>query len=215
MLPPRAGLFVCSGQPLVRVRWQVLIAEVLRLRITRRIQDALDMTAGGQDELALTTQHPGRRVARFPWCDVVGHAGEDDGVEVHPRQVDPRPEQLQGAVPGERIVEIQVEKVAVQPGRQVGGVVVPVQDVEYGRALAQQVVVDPIIPDQVVGAQPREHLRQLLSLQHSFRTRGLPGRLDRLSCCEQPKLRLCRSVEDGDHECSGVDLSVASGGEVT
>ena len=94
------------------------------------------MTAGAQNELALTTQHAGRGVARFPWCDVVGHAGEDDGVEVHPRQVDPRPEQLQGAVPGERIVEIQVEKVAVQPGRQVGCVVVPVQDVERGRALA-------------------------------------------------------------------------------
>ena len=71
---------------------------------------------------------------------------------------------------GERIFEIQVEKVTVQSGRQVGRVVVPVQDVEHGRTVTEQVVVDPVVPDQVVGTQPGEHLRQLLSLQYPFLT---------------------------------------------
>jgi hypothetical protein len=36
-------------------------------------------------------------------------------------------------------------------------VLVPEQHVEGGRPLAEQVVVDDVVPDQVVRSQPREH----------------------------------------------------------
>ena len=44
----------------------------------------------------------------------------------------------------------------MQTGGQVGGVRVPVEDVERGRRLAEQVVVDHVGPDQVVRPQPGE-----------------------------------------------------------
>jgi hypothetical protein len=44
----------------------------------------------------------------------------------------------------------------VQAGRQAHRVLVPVQDVERRRLLAEQVIVDHVVPDQVVRPQPRE-----------------------------------------------------------
>ena len=40
---------------------------------------------------------------------------------------------------------------------KIGAVGVPGQDVEGGRFLAHQVVVDPVVEDQVVRSHPREH----------------------------------------------------------
>jgi hypothetical protein len=45
----------------------------------------------------------------------------------------------------------EVQQVAVQGGGQARVVVVPVEDVERRRFFAQQVVVDEVAPDQVVG----------------------------------------------------------------
>ena len=66
------------------------------------------------------------------------------------------------AAPGsrERVLEREAQEVAVQRRRQVRRVGVPEQDVERRRRLAHQVVGDPVVPDQVVRAQPREHARE-------------------------------------------------------
>ena len=48
-----------------------------------------------------------------------------------------------------------------------GAVAVPVQQVEGGRLLAQQVIVDDIGPDQVVGAQQVEHVGHLAAVEIS------------------------------------------------
>ena len=70
---------------------------------------------------------------------------------------------------GQRVADRHVDEAAVQPGGHPGGVGVPVEDVEGRRRLALQVVVDPVVPDQVVGPQPGEHLRQ------RARRRGSPS----------------------------------------
>jgi len=74
---------------------------------------------------------------------------------------------------GESVVERGPDEVAVQAGRQPDAVLVPVQDVERGRVLAEQVVVDEVVPDQVVGTQPREHARHVLARQHALLARTL------------------------------------------
>ena len=80
----------------------------------------------------------------------------------------------------ETVGQVQVEEVGVQPGRQAGGVGVPVEDVERRRVLAEQVVVDPVVPHEVVGAQPREDLGHVVAVEVRRRAasaRGPPRRL--------------------------------------
>ena len=60
-------------------------------------------------------------------------------------------------------------------GGQVGRVGVPEEDVERRRVLAQQVVGDPVVPDQVVRAQPREHARERAAVEVAL-ARGLGDR---------------------------------------
>jgi len=67
------------------------------------------------------------------------------------------------------------ENVAVQPSGQPGGVGVPVQDVERRRRPALQVVVHPVVPDQVVGPEPGEHLGQRPSVQVAAAAGGEDG----------------------------------------
>ena len=50
----------------------------------------------------------------------------------------------------------RLEIVAVPAGRQVGGVAVPVEQVERRRLLAEQVIVDHVVPDEVAAAQQVE-----------------------------------------------------------
>ena len=73
----------------------------------------------------------------------------------------------------------------MQPRRQSRGVGIPVQHVEGRRALAHQVVVDPVVPDQIVGAQPGEHLGQVLALEHAARAAERACDVERLQVGEQ------------------------------
>ncbi len=81
-----------------------------------------------------------------------------------------------------------------------GGVRVPEQDVERRRLASEQVVVDPVIPDQVVRPQPGEHLGQRPAVQvapRAGRGRGQPRGPLVDHCSGQARSRL---VHHGDHE---------------
>ena len=93
----------------------------------------------------------------------------------------------------------------MQPGRQAGRVGVPVQDVEGGRVLAEQVVVDPVVPHQVVGTQPGEHLGQVAAVEVAGPLRAGAGGFDRRLRRQHPDLGLLGGVEPGDQEGGGVD----------
>ena len=106
---------------------------------------------------------------------MVLEAGDDVAVHVDGPQVHRRPEHGQRIRTRERVVEREPDEVAVQAGGEPHGVLVPVQDVEGGRRLAQQVVVDDVVPHEVVRAQPREHPGQRLAV-HVAAARGLRDR---------------------------------------
>ena len=107
-------------------------------------------------------------VGVLPRDDVVGEAGDDVDVD---RRHGPRSTGEPSTViaPGSdhRVVQREADEVAVQAGREPDGVLVPVEDVEGGRLLAEQVGVDDVVPHQVVRAQPREHAGQRLAGRRS------------------------------------------------
>jgi hypothetical protein len=82
---------------------------------------------------------------------VVLEAGDDVRVEVDARKVDRRAQHLQVTGMCRRVVERQAHEVSVQAGGEAHGVLVPVQDVKSGRLLAEQVVVDHVVPTMSLG----------------------------------------------------------------
>ncbi len=130
------------------------------------------MPAGGQDERDLPAEQLRAAVAGLPGAQVISDAGDHVRVGVDLRQVDRRSQHRRSARPGERVVQGQADEVTVQGGRQPGGIRVPVQNVEGLRRPALQVVVDPVVPDQVVGPQPGEHLGERPPVQVAARCRG-------------------------------------------
>ena len=84
-----------------------------------------------------------------------------------------------------------------------GGVRVPEQDVERCWLLAEQVVVDPVVPDQVVRPQPGEHLGQRPAVQVAAGAgRGL-GQLRGPLVDDGAGQARVRLVKHGDHEGEG------------
>ena len=98
---------------------------------------------------------------------MIGEAGDDIAVQIKKAHVERRAVYIEAAGIDERIGVYEIEEVGMQPGGQPRRVVVPVENVEGGRGVAEQVVVHPVVPDQVVGAHPGEHARQLLSFDNA------------------------------------------------
>src|SRR4029079_18111134 len=92
-------------------------------------------------------------------------AGDDIAVDVDGAEVDGGAQHLERAGLDERVVEADADEVAVQAGGEADGVLIPVQDVERRRLLAEVVVVDDVVPDHVVRAQPGEHAGQRLAVE--------------------------------------------------
>ncbi|MNI12734.1 hypothetical protein D3C73_659280 [compost metagenome] len=112
-------------------------------------------------------------------------AGDAEAVDGDLLQIDRRATHFQSARVGQRVVLEEVQQIAVQSGRQTRVVVVPVEDVERRWLLAQQVVVDEVAPDQVVGAHPGEDLGHVAAIQHTFLIGAALGSLQCLLVGEQ------------------------------
>ena len=134
------------------------------------------MAAGGEHEPGVAAEQLGAAVAVLPGRDVVGDAGDNVGVGVDLGQVDGRAEGADRARVDQVVAHRDVDEVGVQPRRHPGGVGVPEQDVERRRLLAEQVVVDPVVPDQVAGPEPGEHLGERPSVEVAPATRHRLGR---------------------------------------
>ena len=119
-----------------------------------------------------------RLVARLPRRDVVGDAGDDVGIDIDLAHVDRLAQHLHLAGVDVRVVLEDAEQVGMEGRRQARGVGVPEQDVEGRRVVAEQVVVDPVVPDQVVRAQPGEDARHLGAVDDAL---ALDRRLQRLA----------------------------------
>ena len=134
----------------------------------------------------------------------------DGRLLLHAPEVDLRAQHVDGTRLGEQVAREDVEQLAVEPGGQPRGVVVPVQQVESRRRVAHQVVVDPVVPHQVVGPHPREHAAHLLALQHALHARGALGGDHRLGRGEETELRLVAHVEHRHHQRGGVHDAAAA-----
>ena len=89
---------------------------------------------------------------------------------------------------------------------QAGSVVVPEQDVEYRRLVAQQIVIDPVVPDQVVGPHPGKYLGHVSAFQNAVLIGHAPGGLDRTLVGKQRDLCLDAGVQHADQQGEGVYL---------
>ena len=156
MRPPAAVIVHGGAGPGVGVGAADLASEEERLRVARRIQLALQVPGVGQHELALPAVDACAVVTRLPRRDVVGDAGHDVGLDIDLAHVDGLAQHLHLAGMDVRVVLEDADQVGMEGGRQTGGVGVPEQDVERRRVVAEQVVVNPVVPDQVVRAQPGE-----------------------------------------------------------
>src|SRR3984957_14772107 len=152
--PPGPVTGLGLAQPFLRVLRAVPGYLVPRLVVARRVDHRGDVPAGGQHEPLLAGEQLSGPVAALPGADVVGNPGDDIGIAVDGGQVQRRSEHGRGAGPDQRVGRAQPEEVPVQAGGHPGGVRVPEQDVERRGLPAEQVVVDPVVPDQVVGTQP-------------------------------------------------------------
>ena len=131
-----------------------------RLGIARRIDHGCHVPAVGQDELARSTEHLSRPVAGLPRGDVVGHGADDEGIDRDVGQIDRDTHRGHGTRLDQTVARRQIDEVRVQSRWHPRAVGVPVEEVEGWRRLPEQVVGDPVVPDQVVGPQPGEHLGQ-------------------------------------------------------
>ncbi len=104
----------------------------------------------------------------------------------------------------------------MQPRREPRRVAVPVENVERGRRIAEQIVVDPVVPDQVVRPHPREHARELPPFDHAGELRRRLCGNDRFRSDEHSGRRALRvgHVEHADRHRGAVNLALAAGGEM-
>src|SRR4030095_11495614 len=88
-------------------------------------------------------------------------ACDDIAVQIDSTHVERRAAYFKPTGIDERVGVDEIEEVGMQTGGQPRRVVVPVEHVEGRRRVTEQIVVHPVVPDQVVGAPPGEHGRQL------------------------------------------------------
>src|SRR5690606_31088368 len=167
--------------------------------VARRIENALDMAAVGQDEATVAAEQQGRAIDRVPGRNVIVDAGHAEAVDVDLGQVHRRAADLQPTGAAEWVVLEEVDQVAMQGGGQAGVVVVPVEDVERRWLPAEQVSVDTVTPDQVVGAHPGEHPGHAAAIQHTLLIGAALGRLQGLLVGKQHRRAVDLAVEQADH----------------
>ncbi|MNM66232.1 hypothetical protein D3C81_777080 [compost metagenome] len=144
---------------------------------------------------------------------VVG-AGQGKDVGSHLLEVNRRAAHFQCIRADQWIVFEHLDQIAVERCRQSCGVVVPEQDVEHRRLVAQQVVVDPVVPDQVVGAHPGEDFRHIAAFQHAGLVRMTLGGLKGLLVDEQGYVAVQGGVQHAHQQGEGIDLVLADRGVV-
>ena len=103
--------------PGFRVQRHRAIGHVARLGVARRVENALDMAAVGQHELAFAAEQVRRLVAGIPWRDVVGGAGDDEEVAGDLLEVDRRAADFERTRTGQWVGLEHVDELAMQCGR--------------------------------------------------------------------------------------------------
>ena len=167
--PPGVGDRRGGRDPLVR-RQQAISGvpgaqPVAGLRLTGRIDDAHVVAAGGQHEGLLRIGERMQLEDRSPRRDVVLHRADAEDRHADVRQID-RPSVDAPLAARQGVVEEHAAQVLrVHARRQAGAVGVPSHQVGDRPALAEELAVQAIGPDQVVRAQHLEGALHLLLVE--------------------------------------------------
>src|SRR5262245_1998235 len=98
------------------------------------------MATIGEHEGAAVSEELGRLVDASPRRDVICRAGDDIAVHIYLAHVERYAAHVKLTSADERIGIDEIEKIGMQAGGQSRRVVVPVEDVEGGRRIAEQVI---------------------------------------------------------------------------
>ncbi|KPC03389.1 Uncharacterized protein AC506_1899 [Pseudomonas syringae pv. maculicola str. M6] len=214
--PPAAVVVLRVVVPGTRIAAQPVVLDIVGFGVAWRVENALHMAAVGQHETPVAAQQQGRAVHRVPWRDVIVDAGDAEAVYRDFLQVDWRTADFQPTGMTERVVLEEVQQVTVQRGGEARGVVVPVQNVERRRRFAQQIIVDPVRPDQVIGAHPGKYPAHLAAFQYASLVGAALGGFQCLFIDEQRGRAIDLAVQQADHvgragntACLAFDLQVA------
>src|SRR6516165_6652028 len=107
-----------------------------RLRVCRRIEQALQVAAVREHEGRALAHDLSRLVNALPWRDVIGDAGDDIAVRFHFAHVDGFAVQRELARIDERVGEVEIQIVAVQTRRKACRIGIPIEDIEGRRLIA-------------------------------------------------------------------------------
>ena len=131
-----------------------------------RIDDAGDVPGATEHETHRPTDQLGAGIGRSPRCDVILVGREEINWGLDLAQVDGHAGQGDATRFTQQVLLVHVAHVeAVHVARHARGIGVPVQQIEGIGILAQQVVVDHEIPDQIIGAQHAEHPGHLAAIE--------------------------------------------------
>ncbi len=145
----------------------------------RRVDHARNVAGGPHHKAFLAGQHLGRRVGAANRHDMVFTRTVNVDRQIQLAQVDFFATHHGLAGLDQVVFQVGVAQIpGVKRTRQVGGVAVPVQQVERGRGLPLQVVVHHIVPHQVIGAQKTEGAGQVLPLHQAAAAHLLLAVLD-------------------------------------
>ena len=179
VLPPRFLVLRGRRTPTLRVAGQVVVGPEPRLR-PRRVHDAGDVTGRREHEPDRALEQLRGLVRRRPRHDVVFDRGDDVGVGGDVRHDQALAERFHLVV-GEHAFSMYIfhREVAVRLARHAGAVVVPGEEIEHGRRLTEQPVVDNEPEEEVVGPQHGERAGHVLRLEEPRLLHAPAHHLDR------------------------------------
>src|SRR5579859_1587566 len=155
--PPTPVVLCGPGQPLVGVdRW--LVVGPVALALGGWVDDASNMAAAAEDEAYGAVGKLRDAPGRLPGDDVVLFRANGIDVLADLAQVNRNAPEDNLARLDEVVLQVGVAQVeGVRRARHARAIGVPVEQVESWRLFPQQIVVDDVAPDEVVGAQHIEH----------------------------------------------------------
>ena len=131
----------------------------------------------------------------------------DIGRRRHPPEVDRRAVDRQRAGLDQLVLAIELLEIGPVPvGGQVGGVAVPVQQVELRIILAEQIIVGDVAPDQVAAAQQVEGRRHIAPVEIALVGRKLADQLHLLVADEELEIAGLGEIDLGGEEGRRGDL---------
>ena len=191
-----------------------LVDPVIASHLLRRVDDAGDVAGRTERERHLAAEERGRPVGGMPRHDVIVARGVHVGGHRHAREVDGLSGHRQRPGLAQPVVEVEIAQVIdVHRAWQVRRVAVPVQEVEGRRRFALEVIVDDVVPDEVVGAEAREGAGELGAVHALPREQRRLARRQQLARHIDADLARIREVEHRREEGRARDAAILARGE--